>query len=646
MCAMSMPHLDPDDEQTYWDVECVPLRGNGQQVEGILILANETTEQVVARRTAEEARSRAVALAEQVERERSLLEAILRQMPAGVIIAEVPTGKVVLCNEQALQLVQQPIWSGQAAESESDSRYFHPDGMRLRPEEWPLVHAVKQDEVVSAEEIDLVLPDGSRRTVYCSASPLHDAEGNTIAAVMTLADISERKQMEQALREARDDLEARVRERTAALHMANLSLRREIDVRRQTEKALAEQAGLLDLSHDAIIVCDLAEQVRFWNHGAEENYGWTSSEAAGEPIQQLLHSVFPTSAAQVREELLINGRWEGEVVQSRRDGSLVTVESRWVLQNDDRGQQLAIMQIDTDITERKRAEGKLAQQGERLRVLHDIDQAILATQSVRQIACAAVRQVAALLGMQRASLVMFDHAAGYAELLALYPEDESSPSPSERRLPIAVMPIAEELREGRIQYVPDFTASVPLPPQISESLLNEGVRSHLSVPLMAESGLMGALHLAANWVNAFDQEAIELASQIAVSLAVALQNARLFEQVVQDRTQLQSLSRQLLEVQESERRSISRELHDETSQALTSLMIGLGMLEREYGDASLFSAHVAELKQTTDGIMEGLHRLAVISAPGQPGSCGSGTCAATVHRLVPTADRPGGSPPG
>ncbi len=108
---------------------------------------------------------------------------------------------------------------------------------------------------------------------------------------------------------------------------------------------------------------------------------------------------------------------------------------------------------------------------------------------------------------------------------------------------------------------------------------------------------------------------IELALQVADSLAVAIQNLRLHEQVRISRSRLQSLSRRLVRIQEDERLAIARELHDEAGQALTALMVGLGMVERDEGCPEAIAGRLRSLKQMTDGIMEELHRLAVDLRP-------------------------------
>jgi PAS domain S-box-containing protein len=201
---------------------------------------------------------------------------------------------------------------------------YRPDGSPLPHEECPMAIALREDRPIRGEEIVVERPDGSRSFCLPYPTPLHDGSGKLTGAVNLLVDITERKQVEQRVRESREEL--------------------------------GKQAGLLDLAHEPIVVRDLDEKLVFWNKGAENLYGWTAEEALGKHIHNLLHTKFPVSLERALEEMHSNGFWEGELRQKARNGAEVIVISRWVPQRDSEGRHIATLDTKFDITERKRAE--------------------------------------------------------------------------------------------------------------------------------------------------------------------------------------------------------------------------------------------------------------------------------------------------
>src|SRR5256714_1119000 len=168
-----------------------------------------------------------------------------------------------------------------------------------------------------------------------------------------------RRRAESALKRARDDLEKKVEERTADLSLSNEQLRLEIAERTRSESGLREKASLLNLTHDTVFVRDMNDVITYWNRGAEERYGWSSEEAVGRVSHELTQTSFPAPLQEIKAELLKTGRWKGELIHTRRDGSLVTVASRWALQRDEAHNPVAILETNNDITERKQMEEKL-----------------------------------------------------------------------------------------------------------------------------------------------------------------------------------------------------------------------------------------------------------------------------------------------
>ncbi|HEY9617056.1 MAG TPA: ATP-binding protein [Microcoleaceae cyanobacterium] len=138
--------------------------------------------------------------------------------------------------------------------------------------------------------------------------------------------------------------------------------------RRPVERLLAPQnlmaqaqIQLLDLVHDSILAFDIEGTITFWNRAAEDLYGWTKAEALGQHIYTLLKTELPQPLAESKIQVLQQGRWEKELVRTRRDGTQICVTSRRTLQRDGQGNPIAILEITHDVTDLRQLEEALQQ---------------------------------------------------------------------------------------------------------------------------------------------------------------------------------------------------------------------------------------------------------------------------------------------
>ncbi|MBI4786905.1 MAG: GAF domain-containing sensor histidine kinase [Chloroflexi bacterium] len=138
----------------------------------------------------------------------------------------------------------------------------------------------------------------------------------------------------------------------------------------------------------------------------------------------------------------------------------------------------------------------------------------------------------------------------------------------------------------------------------------EHVRNWMGVPILVGGKTIGICGLDKTEPGFFTPEQVRLVEGLMGQAAVVIQNAWLFGQVRAGRERLQNLSRRLVEVQESERGYIARELHDDAGQTLASLMLGLKLLELDANRPEAVIARVAELRGVADNVLENLHRLA------------------------------------
>ena len=132
----------------------------------------------------------------------------------------------------------------------------------------------------------------------------------------------------------------------------------DITERRRAEELLREQADLLNLAYDAIVVRDMEDRIHFWNKGAERIYGWSAAEVLGRRTSDFLYQDIPGFIA-AKNILLKKKEWIGESKQRRKDGGTVVLNSHWTLVSDEHGRPKSVLVINQDITEQKKFEAQL-----------------------------------------------------------------------------------------------------------------------------------------------------------------------------------------------------------------------------------------------------------------------------------------------
>lgn len=156
---------------------------------------------------------------EQRRADQALLEEVLRQMPAAVIIAEAPSGRLILGNKHVEEVWGMPMLPSARVGEYGVWRGFRPGGDILSADEWPLARSLTKGEVVSGEEVEIERADGSRRTIWVSSAPIYGRDERIIAGVVTFYDITERKQVERVREELLEN-EHRARQEAEAANRA------------------------------------------------------------------------------------------------------------------------------------------------------------------------------------------------------------------------------------------------------------------------------------------------------------------------------------------------------------------------------------------------------------------------------------------
>ena len=200
-----------------------------------------------------------------------------------------------------------------------------------RSEEEDILRRLAQGERVDHFETMRKRKDGTTLDVSLTISPIRDAAGRVIGASKVARDVTERG---------------------------------------QAQRALSEQARLLDLSNDAISIRDEADRVTYWNKAATQLYGFTREEALGRVTHELLQTQFPADLEKINQQLHRDEHWSGELVHTRKDGTKVIVISRWVLDRK-AGNSWCILETNNDITRQKYTEKALRESEQRYRAMID-----------------------------------------------------------------------------------------------------------------------------------------------------------------------------------------------------------------------------------------------------------------------------------
>jgi PAS domain S-box-containing protein len=245
------------------------------------------------------------------------------------------------------------LWGRRPQAGETDERFcgsfkmYRPDGSYMPHDQCPMGDVLTgKVSGIHDGEVHIERPDDSRIIVIVNIAPLKNERGEVVGAISCFYDVTERKK-------AREEFEKLFQERTTQLE--------------QKTAELSQKATLLDLANDAVLVRNAKGKISYWNEGAERLYGWTSAEVLGRTTFDHLRTEFPVPLS----DILRSDRWEGELHQYKKDGSPIVVASRWTTLRDNNGKPTEWLEINTDITERKRAEEAARKLSGRILTLQD-----------------------------------------------------------------------------------------------------------------------------------------------------------------------------------------------------------------------------------------------------------------------------------
>jgi PAS domain S-box-containing protein len=555
----------------------VPIYEDGKKIAGTVVVNQDITALKRAQR--------------ELEARQALFRTAFDNLPVGVWLTD-ENGNITYGNPAG-----QAIWAGAryvGIENFGEYKAWRVNtGKRLEPDDWAVARAIKRGETSLNEELEIECFDGSHKIILNSAIPVRDDKQRILWAFVVNQDITARKQREQALLETNELLEKFF----TSIGTLIAYIDRDFNFIRVNE-AYARSAG--------------HPQEFFLGKNHFDLYPHAENEAifrrvveTGEPF-----SVFekPFEYAEYPELGVTYWDWSLQPVKG----------------GDDLVQGLVLSMV--DVTRRKRAEIQLEQQNQELRELSQAERrqrelaeglvkssiAVSSSLNLKDVLDTILDQIHRAIPFQMADIALIEnkmiHVVGYRSFIDLpeivevlkkaYPIDDFP-------LWLRVFSTQQPLFIQDTRDAPDW--------QVVSGM--EWVYSYAVAPLVAGEQVIGFINLTSDQPGSFDETMAARLKAFTVPASVAIQNARLFEQVRASSERLQSLARKLVEIQENERYQIARELHDEAGQALAVLKISLGRLEQDPGCSQNIRQGLEDLKSMADGVLEELHRLAIDLRP-------------------------------
>jgi PAS domain S-box-containing protein len=349
---------------------------------------------------------------------------------------------------------------------------------------------------------------------------------------------------------------------------------------------------------DWIWEMDTEGRYTYSNPVVEQVLGYTPQEVVGKSIYDLARPSGRETLRALFEGVLRRRELFAQLTSAsvHKDGHTVLLETTGLPLTDKKGKLVGYRGTHRDITGKRQSERSLA-------AVRALGRELVLSRDRRRIAETTTNAVRLLLMCRACGLWVTDEETRTLINETCIVEGRAQkahnlPMDSEQGI------IAAVVRGGEPAYLPDVTKD----PRYIDSGL--GTRSELCVPLKVGERTIGAINAESENLDAFDVGDRQLLSTLADQAALAIENARLYDTLTQQREQLRALTMRLVEVEEDERQRLARELHDQVGQNLTALSINLNILQMQIPEETLDQAHdrlrdsLALVEQTTERIRD------------------------------------------
>jgi len=337
----------------------------------------------------------------------------------------------------------------------------------------------------------------------------------------------------------------------------------------------ADLQKVINAVEDELLVVDSEYRVRFANAAMRQKY----QEKGGAIVGKLCYKVFHDRDIPCREPL-----WECPLQQVLAAGKMMTAIHPVTIHGihnyvkiaaypltDKQGNTIAIVESRRDVTAERELETQILRRHHQLLALNHISSAVSGLHDLDTILKTAMDNVLELVNSDIGGILLFDEETN--TLTYRVQRGLSAKYVEETHISLGESIAGQAAKNGEPIIVEDITKD----PRITrpDIVLAEGLRGFVSIPLKAKDKVTGVMNIASHMVNRFASDDVSLLKSIGDYLGTAIEQARLYDRLAQAGERYRALLQHALTAQEQERKRIARELHDETSQAITSLTLSL-----------------------------------------------------------------------